>query len=99
VIPTFLRFNTGSLSRVPDITRWQLETGVSLVMGLNPTSPRRSLITQGSDYTFISRIECESRRVITAVSWFPKKPDCYPASFDEAKSLRGQPEVYNASAL
>ena len=28
----------GSLSRVPAMTRWQLETRVSLVMGLNPTS-------------------------------------------------------------
>src|SRR5947209_8571165 len=36
--PTFLRFGTGSLSRVPDFTRWQLETGVALVAGLNPTS-------------------------------------------------------------
>ncbi len=37
VIPTFLRFDTGSLVRVPDITRWQLTTGVALVKGLNPT--------------------------------------------------------------
>ena len=30
-IPTFLRFNTGSLARVPTITRWQLAIGVALV--------------------------------------------------------------------
>src|SRR6478672_2833349 len=81
------------------MTRWQLETRGSLVMGLNPTSPRRSLITQSLDYTFISLVDHESRRVITAVDLFLTEQDCYPASFDEAKSLQGQPEVYNAFAL
>ena len=38
VIPTFLRFITGSLTRVPIFTCWQLVTGVALVAGLNPTS-------------------------------------------------------------
>ena len=28
---------TGSLVRVPDLTRWQLTTGVALVIGLNLT--------------------------------------------------------------
>ena len=36
LIPTFLRLNTGGLSRVPNCG--QLETGVALVAGLNPTS-------------------------------------------------------------
>jgi len=63
--------------------------------------PIRSLITQGSDYTFISLVGCESRRVITVITWFLAEPNCYPASFDfeEAKSLRGQLEVYNALTL
>ena len=38
VVPTFLRFVTGSLLRVPTITCWQLRTRVALVTGLNPTS-------------------------------------------------------------
>ena len=81
------------------MTRWQLETRVSLVMGLNPTSPSDSLITQGLDYTFISPVEGESRRVITAVDLLPEEQDRYPASCDEAKSLQGQPEVYSALTL
>ena len=38
VVPTFLRFLTGSLARVPNFTCWQLTIGVALVAGLNPTS-------------------------------------------------------------
>jgi hypothetical protein len=81
------------------MTRWQLETRVSLVTGLNPTSPRESLITQGLDYTFISRVERESRRVIAALNPVLEEQDHYPASCDEAKSLQGQPEVYSVKTL
>ena len=38
VIPTLLRVNPGSPSRVPTITCWQHEARVALVAGLNPTS-------------------------------------------------------------
>ena len=37
VLDTFLRFITGSLHGVPDITRWQTRIRVALVAGLNPT--------------------------------------------------------------
>jgi hypothetical protein len=58
--------------------------------------PRYSLITQGSDYTFISLVDRESRRFIAGLSAIPP---LHSVSGVEAKSLQGQPESYNALTL
>ena len=46
VIPTFLRVDPGSLSRVPTITRWQhRDKGLRSVAGLKPNISRHELTT------------------------------------------------------
>src|SRR3546814_13105697 len=46
VIPTFLRFVTGGLLRVPTITFWQLRTRVALVAGQSGGAACRERVCQ-----------------------------------------------------